>query len=489
MAIVIVGGGITGLAAAEHLTRVRPDQRVILLEGDTRLGGHIRTVREAGFIMEAGPDVVLTAKPAALELARRVGLGDRIQGTNPAVSGSYVLRRGTLSRVPEGMTGLVPSRLTPFLTTKLVSPLGKVRVGAEYFLPGRESPDDESIEHFVVRRLGHQMYDNLVEPLLSGISAGDGRRLSIDAMFPQLRQLERDHGSLVKGVLAARKAQKAKGPGNGKAMSAFASFPTGLQELVDATVRTICSRGENVELRRGARVTRFAVVEHGPYASDMDRGARFALSLSNGDVVLAEALILATPAYVSAALLAESSHDLSARLGSIEYTSTATVSLAYDASAIGRPLDATGYVVPRIEKRPVLACTWTSAKFVGRSPEKKALFRLFIGGVGRGHAETCSDAGLLEIVTEEMRDVMGVTASPELTRITRFDRALPQYNLGHRERIAGIKAAVRRTEGLELAGAVYDGMGIPDCIRSGIGAAERALATLDSHRPALAMAT
>ena len=497
--VAVIGGGISGLAALEHLTRAEPSLQVTLLEAAPRLGGHIRSERQDGFLMEAGPDVILAAKPAAVELARRVGLGDRLQGTNPAARGSYIMSGSRLRRMPDGMTGLVPSRMAPFVTTPLISPLGKLRVGLEYFIPARHDAGDESIEQFVVRRLGREMYERLVEPLLSGISAGDGAKLSMRAMFPQLMEYEAEHGGLVRGMLAVKRRQRQQpqrqqeqrnDEGTGTANSAtansasnrfgFLSFPEGLQELVSAVEREVRRRdpaGTRIAIRTGARVERVERVQEAPGT------AGYRVLLANGEPVAADAVIMATAGYVSAAALRGVDEQLAALLREIEYASTVTISVAYPAAAVPRALDATGYVSPRALKREVLACTWVSSKFLGRAPQGHVLFRLFLGGAGRGSFAERSDAELLEVVRREMREIMGVAVDPELVQINRFDRAMPQYNVGHLERVARIQAQAARNPGLALAGAASGGVGIPDCVRSGERAAATVLAWLAERHP------
>jgi protoporphyrinogen/coproporphyrinogen III oxidase len=491
--VAIIGGGISGLTALEQITREDPAVQVTLLEASPRLGGHIRTEREGGFLMEAGPDVILAAKPAALELAGRVGLGDRLHGTNPAVKGSYILSGTRLLPMPDGLTGLVPSRFAPFATTPLVSPLGKLRVGMEYFIPAQRNAPDESIESFVTRRLGREMYERLVEPLLSGISAGDGAKLSMEAMFPQLRAYERDHGGLVKGMLAAKRKQRAMkkaaaaagtaAPGAPPRQPAFGfiSLPGGLEELVEGIQREVRRRdpaGRNAIIRTGARVERVERLGAG------DAGTpEFAVTLANGERLLVDAVILATPAYQSAAFIRPVDEELASALRGIEYASTVTISVAYPEAAVPRPLDASGYVVPRVLGRPVLACTWVSSKFEGRSPAGHALFRLFLGGAGRGSFVDRSDEELLTIVRDEMREVMAITSEPELVRVNRFDRAMPQYHVGHLERTARIRMLAGRTPGVAIAGAAIGGVGIPDCVKSGVRAAQDVLALLQRRLP------
>ena len=475
--VVIIGGGITGLAALEHITRTAPEMRVSLLESSSRLGGHICTHRDSGFVMEAGPDVILSAKPAALQLARRVGLGDRIQGTSTRAKGSYILSPKGLKRIPDGLSGLVPSKLGAFVTTPLLSPFTKARVALDYVIPARRRNDDESIERFVVRRLGRGMYEGLVEPLLSGISAGDGARLSMESMFPQLRAFERDHGGLIRGMLAGRRKPKAptKAGRGAPQMSVFASFPGGLQELVDATARCVESRDvaqERVRIITDAPVAQVRRAHSPAIAGD---GAHYVVVLQDDRELDADAVILAAPAYATSAMVERLDPTLADLLGDISYASMVTMSLAFRTADVPRPLDATGYVVPRVSRRPVLACTWTSAKFDGRAPDGSALFRLFIGGVGRGSYESESNELLTSLARAELGEVIGITAEPTLVHINRFQRAMPQYNVGHASRMASIATQVAQLPGIELAGAAYDGLGIPDCVRSGVIAAERAI--------------
>lgn len=455
----IVGGGITGLAAAEQLSRSGGIGRMTLLEGSDRFGGHIRTERSDGFIVECGPDVLLSSKPAATELARRVGLGDRIIGTNPAAKGAFVLTRNGLARIPEGMTGLVPSDWRPFAATPLLSPLGKLRVAYEYLVPPKRDDVDESVEAFVVRRLGREMYDRLAQPLLSGISAGDGARLSMSAMFPQLVAMERKHGGLIRGMFATRRSRRQAANG----LLPFLSFEAGLGQLVEATIATIRARDsfeESVTLRTGAQV------------GAISRGAGgLTLQLQSGESLSADAVIVTTAAYSAADQLRDMDPVLAADLAGIEYSSTATISVAYRAASVKRLLNGTGYVVPRILNRPVLACTWSAAKFAGRAPDGFSLFRVFIGGSERDTFAAADDAEIREIVKREMRDVMGIADAPVFERIDRYVRAMPQYHVAHLERVARIRARTAQIPGLYLAGAAYDGMGIPDCVKSGVTAA------------------
>jgi oxygen-dependent protoporphyrinogen oxidase len=460
--VLIVGGGISGLAAAESLVRADPRVRVTVVEATDRVGGIVGTERTDGLVMERGPDVVVAAKPAARLLCERLGIADRLQGTQ--VRGAYIYRAGALRRMPAGLSGLMPTRLGPLATSRLLSLRGLVRFASEPWRAAAAplSGEDESLEGFVVRRMGREAYDRLVEPLLTGIYAGDGGRLSLAATFPQLRDLEREHGSLLRGLRA--RAASAAAPA---APSPFLSLPTGLQELVEALERWLAASGR-VAFRMGvaARSLRAPGVA-GP-----------ALTLADGSVLVGDAVVLALPARATAALLAPLDPTLARELRGIPHGSTATVTLAYDAADVPRSMDATGYVVPRIEGRAALACTWASSKLAGRAPTGTALFRLFFGGARRPELASRDDDALLALARAELREVMGVTAAPRVVRVTRWLDAMPQYELGHQARVAGIEARAAALPWLALAGNAFHGVGVPDCIRSGEGAATRVRAHL-----------
>ena len=468
--VVIIGGGIAGLAAMEQLRTRAPELRVTMLEALDRVGGHIRTDREGGYVMESGPDVFLAAKPWAMALCRKLGIADRIVGTSAAVKGSLVLRQGRLVPVPDGMSGLVPARIAPFVVTRLLSPLAKLRVGLEYLLAPRVSDDDESVEQFVVRRLGREMYDRLLEPLLSGIFAGDGRKLSMAAAFPQLREQERRHGGLLRGVLAARRV-KARAAAPSDVPTGLVSLQGGLGVLVEAlegmhAVTVDGSRHRSI--RRGTRAEQITPTEGGGYT----------IVVAGGETIHADAVIVAAPAYAASPLLRTVDATLATLLAEIQYASTVTVSVTFRSSAIRTLPRGTGYTVPRAEGRSVLACTFASSKFADRAPAGRTMFRFFLGGAGRGDFVDRCNGELRSIVRAELRDVLGVTATPELVRINRLPRAMPQYAVGHLELLARIDACLSSRPSLALAGAAYRGVGIPDCIRSGEAAADRALAAL-----------
>ncbi|MBI5567552.1 MAG: protoporphyrinogen oxidase [Chloroflexi bacterium] len=480
MRVVIVGGGIAGLAAAYRIKQTAPDVSIALVESDQRLGGKIVTERVDGFVIEGGPDTFLSYKPRGIGLCRELGLDDRLHGTNERLRRTYVMRRGKLYDLPEGLTGLIPSRFGPMLKTGLISPFGKLRMGLDYFIPPQSLNGDESLAQFVERRLGRELYERMIEPLMSGIYAGDGRQLSLGATFPQLRQTELQHGSLVKGMLAAKKNQmrsatppRSAQNADAKKWPAFVTPQTGLAEIVEALQAQL----QNGAVRLGTRVTKI----------QLSPGMGLKVDLETGETINADAVILATPAYAAAQLVGDLDPELAQALHDIPYASTATVSVAYPLRDIPKPLNAYGYIIPRAESRSILACTWTSTKFPHRAPEGYGLLRAFIGRAGDDEVINRSDDELLRMVRAELRDVLGITVRPLLHRIFRWPQAMPQYTLGHLDRLAAIDRRLAQHPGLFVAGNAYRGIGLPDCIASGEAAATVALEHLHSlteHIPA-----
>jgi len=465
--LVIAGGGIAGLAAAYRLTQTAPDLAITLIEGDRRLGGKIVTDRVDGFVIEGGPDTFLSLKPRGLGLCRELGLEARLHGTNEKIRRTYVMRGGKLYELPEGLTGLIPSRFGPMVKTGLISPLGKLRMGLDYLIPPRSthpaergaSDGDEPLAAFVERRLGRELYDRLIEPLMSGIYAGDGEQLSLAATFPQLRQTELEHGGLIKGMLAAKNKAPAPKPG-AKKWAAFLTPTTGLAEIVESLEQRL----GGVDVRLGSRVTRVESASPG-----------YVVRLENGESLTADSIIFATPSFITADLIADLDSQLSVALRGIPYVSTATVSVAHPLADIPRPLNGYGYIIPRTENRPILACTWTSTKFPHRAPEGFGLIRAFVGRAGQESALDSADDDLLKLVRDELRHTLGITTPPILHRVFRWPKAMPQYTLGHLDRLAAIDKHLATHPGLFVAGNAYRGIGIPDCIASGEAAAEAVL--------------
>jgi len=464
--IVIVGGGIAGLSAAFYASKKFPDANIALIESFTRWGGKITTDRvefDGGqFIIEGGPDTFLATKPWGVTLCKELGLGDRLHGTNPHKKNTYVLNRNRLLPLPDGLAMMIPTNVEAILKTRLVSWSSKVRMGLDFLLPAKTVNGDESLGTFVSRRLGREAYENLIEPLMSGIYAGDGDALSLASTFPYLRDVELKYGSLARGALTMRK--QANGKSVQGSRSAFLTPTTGLAEIVEALVTTLLANNVNLQLNRSAKFVSHPDLWH--------------VTLDTGEILKADSLILATPAFVSGNLLGSLDSALAFDLQNIPYASTATVSLAYHQSDLPRQLDGYGYVIPRREGRKALACTWTSTKFPHRAPEGYALLRVFVGRAGQDIPWNEND--LLALAKEELNLTLGITADPLLQRVFLWDKAMPQYNLGHPEILKRIDAALEKYPGLALAGNGYRGIGIPDCIHSGELAVEKILKSVQS---------
>jgi protoporphyrinogen/coproporphyrinogen III oxidase len=469
--LLIAGGGIAGLSAAYHAVKASQERsfplRLTLVEAGLHWGGKITTERvenEGGqFIIEGGPDTFLATKPWGVALCQALGLGERLHGTNPHHKNTYVLHRDRLMPLPDGLAMMIPTNIRAILKSPLVSWPAKARMGMDFLIPPAHPNGDESLGHFVSRRLGREAYENLIEPLMSGIYAGDGDQLSLQSTFPYLRDLELKHGSLARGALKMR--PKAGGKAVQGSRSAFLTPTTGLAEIVEALVERL--KESEVDLRLGTAVLGLARHEAG-----------FVVELANGEIEQVDGLILATPAYTSGSLVSSFDPELAVTLGEIPYASTATISLAYRLEDLRCSLDGYGYVIPRREGREALACTWTSTKFPHRAPDGFALLRVFIGRAGQ-EQHLPRDPGSLEtIARRELEQTLGITARPILTRSFMWENSMPQYNLGHPELLARISRQLEKHPGLALAGNGYRGIGIPDCIHSGELAVEAVIPRL-----------
>jgi oxygen-dependent protoporphyrinogen oxidase len=458
--IVIVGGGITGLAAANRLRRLSPRWKIILLEQGSRLGGKLFTERVGDFVVEAGADSFLSRKPRAIGLCEELGLVDRLQGRILANAQTYVWRKGALHLLPQGLSGMIPTDLGELSQSDLLSEAAKLRVGEEPFIAPARPESDESLASFVTRRFGVEAYENIVEPLMSGIYAGQGQLLSLAATFPQLRHLELTYGSLLRGLVSQQSLANS-------AYAPFVSFRAGMGELVAA----IAERLTGVDIRLNSAVTSIGRSDHNYVLEVTGPGGE-------DEQLQARAIVLACPAAEAGRLLSTVYRTLAKELLAIPYTSTSLVNLAFDNADLPRPLNGYGYVVPAVERRPLLACTWASSKWAGRAPEGKALIRLYLGRYGEPDTTGFSDERLLAIARDELGHALGITAEPLFSRIYRWPAALPQYLLGHLDRVARIQHHIEHAPGLFVAGAYLRGVGIPDCIRSGEEAADAAAAQL-----------
>lgn len=456
MRAVVVGGGIAGLAAARRLEALLPDASVVLVEKDGRLGGKIVTERTDGFVIEGAPDSFLSRKERGVGLCEELHLGDELVGRRPEHARSFVRRGAELLPLPEGLTGMIPTDPRALEASELLSEEGRARLAAEPEIPPEPGREDESVASFVSRRLGREAYEAFVEPLMTGIYGGDGERLSLAATFPNLRALELEHGSLLRG-LSSQPAPESRLP-------PFVTLGAGMDKLVTALAGSF----DRTELVVGSA------------ASGVSRGSDgYVVELHDGTTIEADGVVLATPAFATADLLTALDADLADLHAEIPYASSAVVTLAYQLDEVSSPLDGYGYVVPSAEGSDVLACTWTSSKWAGRAPDGVALLRVYAGRFGGRDVTADSDDELVALAQADVRP-LGIVGEPMLTRVRRWPRGMPQYVLGHPGRLEKIDAALEGHPGLGLAGAAYRGVGIPDCIRSGEQAAQSAAQALVS---------
>ena len=458
--IVIIGGGIGGLACAWRLAQRMPGARITVLDAGPTLGGALRTRRdERGLILELGPDSILRSKPAGLALIRDLGLEEALEGTDPAARSSLIARDTKLLPVPEGLYLMAPGRLWPFLWSRLVSWRGKLRMLKDLLIP-TGTGEDETLGAFVRRRLGREALDRIAQPLISGIYTADPEKLSLQATMPQFLQMEHDHGSL---LLAMRKRMRdqhtaaAAGPRYGL----FVTLRGGLQTLIDTLVTRLPAAG--VELR--AATTATGVERHAD--------GTWRIALAEDGELTADAVVIAGPAWAAGALLRDADPALSHLCAGIPYAGVATINLVFKREQIPTMPAAAGFVVPAIEGRSLVACTFSSRKYAGRTPDGLVCLRAFVGGALHAHHLERDDAAMLAAVAADLRDLLQITAAPLEAVVTRWPKAMAQYHLGHLPRVTAIRAAEAKLPGLALIGNGYEGVGIPDIIAQADAAAER----------------
>lgn len=451
--VIVVGGGICGLSAAYALHKAGAD--FLLIEASQRLGGVIRSESVDGFELEGGPDAMLAQKPEGLQLARELGLGDQLVPTNPDQRAVYVLLRGRLEPLPDGLLLAVPTRVWPFVTSGLFSWPGKLRMGLDFLMRPRPDAPDESIASFLGRHFGQECVERLGEPLLAGIHAGDPTRLSMRCTFPRFVDIEARYGSLVRGLRALKPPSR---PGAAPP-AAFYSLRGGLAALVAA----LQARLPAERVRLGQPVT---ALERAPGGFAVGVGA---------ETLTARAVIVTAPAPRAAGLVRTLVPRTSEWLASIPFASTATVALGYRREDVGHPLDGYGLVVPATEGLRTSALSFVSTKFPGRAPGGQVLLRAFVGGVRDPTALDLDDAALVELVRREMGPVVGLRGEPVLRRVFRWPQGTPQMEVGHLARLAEAERELLGVPGLVLAGAGLRSTGIPDMIKDGGEAAARAL--------------
>jgi protoporphyrinogen/coproporphyrinogen III oxidase len=469
--VVVVGGGIAGLAAAHRLIELKKEKsldiEVVLLEASTRLGGAIGTERVGDFLVEVGPDSFITEKPWALRLCERLGLTSRLVSTQAAYQKIYIVHRGRLVPLPDGFFLLAPTRLRPFLQTGLFSWRGKLRMAAELFLPRGGNNGDESLGSFVRRRFGAEALERVAQPLVGGIYASDPDKLSLTATMPRFKEMEQAKRSIILAMSSEQKRRaRNRESGSGARWSLFVTLAGGMQELVD----TITKRLPEGSVRLNSPVTNL----------NQDNGKKtWRIGLGSNDSLEAAALILATPAFRAGEMLGNVADEVADELKKISYASTATVNLAYRRRDFPRPLDSFGFVVPAIESRKIMACTFSSLKYPGRAPDGHVLFRVFVGGSLQPEFFQDNDATMEKNVRDELSSLLDLKAQPLFCRIWRHPNSMPQYHVGHQARIQRIHGQLTTFPSLALAGSAYHGVGISDCVRTGEEAAERIVNQID----------
>jgi oxygen-dependent protoporphyrinogen oxidase len=457
--VAVIGGGISGLAAAHRLIERDPACRITLLEAGSRLGGVISTVHADGFQVEQSADNFITTVPWGVSLCQRVGLAEELITTNPAHRHTFVVHKGRLCKLPDGFLMMAPTRLWPLALTPILSPLGKLRAALEYFIPPRTSEEDESMAAFVRRRLGREAFQRLVEPLVSSVYAADLEKLSLDATLSQFREMEREHGSLIRAMRRRMAAARSAPTDSGARYSMFVTPRRGLSSLVEA----VAARLPAGAVRLNARVERIQWTADGRWQ---------VFSAGRGGETF-DALILATPSYETARLLEPIDAELSADLARIEHSGTAIVSVGYERDQVGHPLNGMGAVVPAVENSPLLACSFSSQKYAHRAPAGRVLLRVFAGGARHPELAEMDDQRLAPLLLAELAGLLRIRGEPVYSNIAHWPRTMPQYHVGHLGLVARIEARAALLSGLALAGNAFRGVGIPHCIHSGEAAAER----------------
>lgn len=471
--IVIIGGGIAGLAAAYRV------QEAILagcgpieckvLEGSDKFGGKIDTEYHEGFVIDRGPDSFISQKPWAIELCKKVGLENHLIGTKTDCPKTYVYLNKKLVTMPDGLSLMVPTKFLPFVFTSLFSIPGKIRMGLDLIIPGKADDSDESLASFVRRRLGEEALNRMAQPMLAGIYGSDPERMSIKSTFPMFVHAEKKYRSLILGMVAGKRRQIAdalKNKGNSAPKSLFMTLKNGLGEMVAAVIE----KSPDVTFSKNCRVERFGRCEG---------GTGWSIGLDSGETLEADAVILSTPAFITADLLVYTAPRLAELLGKIPYVSTAVATLGFRKEGFSHPLNGFGFVVPKTEGRKINACTWVSSKFPFRAPAGHVMIRAFIGGALNEPLAEQAESDIGAMVRQELREIMGIYEEPLFCKVFKNYKANVQYHVHHQERVAEIDRELVDLPGLYLAGSAFKGIGIPDCVLNGTQTAEAALDYLD----------
>jgi len=474
--IIILGGGISGLSAAYYVKKIASEQNlpieITLIEKDNRLGGKLQTFKRDGFTIEKGPDAFLARKPAILELTKLLDIEDQLVATNPESGITRILHKGKLHPMPMGFVLGIPTQITPFIKTGLISPLGKIRALFDLVIPARADQQDESLGHFIERRLGKEVLEHITEPLLAGIYAGDTRSLSLTATFPQFQQMEQQHGSLIKGMIGGKKrkvsttgseSQKTVSTATNQASSIpksmFLSYKGGLSYLIEQLEHHL----ESVHFKLGESVR-----------SVQKNHTKYHLILSSGEEMEADQVISTIPAYEAARIFAHI--PKTEHLQHIHYVSVANIALAYPYEVLQKSLRSPGFLVPRKEGKMITACTISSIKWNHTAPTDQMLLRVYIGRAGAEEWVHMTDDQLVSAARQDLEELLGIKAQPQMIEISRCTQSMPQYPLHHREEMESLRGQLaQHMPGVWLCGGGYDGVGIPDCIAYAKKTAEQAI--------------
>ena len=460
--IAIIGGGISGLSAAyslEEHRRAGANVEYVLYEASSRLGGVLRTEIIDGCVVEAGPDSFVTEKPWAADLCRSIGLGDQLICSNDADRKTYILTRGRLVVMPDGLMFMVPTKILPTGLSPLFSWKTKLRMTQEVFHPPRSVDHDESVAEFVRRHYGAEMVDRLADPLLSGVYGGEAASLSVRAVLPRFAEMERTHGSLGRAMLAARKKMSA-GPRRATP-PLFTSLRKGMQHLAE----TLVSKLSSSSLRTDT-----------PVLAIQREGESWVVSAGLQSDQF-DGVIVALPGPAAASVLRIASSELAAELEGIQYSSSITVGLGYDRQVRQSLPPGFGFLVPRSEGKRLLAATFVHNKFPHRAPQDRALLRCFFAGANAENVWPLGDEQIIGVVRNELQQILNLRAAPLFARVYKWKGAMAQYGVGHLDRLERIERLRGQLPGLALAGNAYRGIGVPDCVRSGRDAAKQFVAT------------
>lgn len=462
---IVIGGGITGLAAAYRLKNEAEKRNIPLdlkiLEASNRVGGVIQTEHRDGFVIEHGPDAFISTKPSAKALCEEFGIEEHFISTNAKVRRSFVVRNRKLIPVPEGFYMMAPSSFLPFIKTPIFSLKGKLRILLDLFISPQENPDDESVADFVRRRLGNEAFERMAQPMIGGIYTSDAENLSLNATFPRFLDMEREHGSIIKALInQKKKASQTSRDTSGPRYSLFLSFTNGMQTLVDTLAEKL---SECIQLNTKVKTI---------HQNDCD--STWQVVLENDTTVETDLLCIALPAPRTSQIIDNEFPNIAEKLNTIPYTSSTTINMAFCREDISHPLNGMGFVVPITEQLNLIGCSFSSIKFENRAPEENVLIRAFVGGNTMQNIDTKE---VVSLAIKDVSDLLGIKTGPILTVVSQHTQSMAQYLVGHQSNISDIQTQIKNTKGIALAGNAYTGIGIPDCIHSG---EQAAVSLLDS---------